>query len=305
MSIPAPVHQVLLTLREAGHLAAVVGGCVRDRLLGLDVKDWDVTTSATADELLACFPRGIPIGGVHGTVMIPSPTTPIDVSPFRAATLEGDLERRDFTINAIAWDPVDDTWWDPTGGREDLAARVLRAPGDPTQRLAEDPLRALRAARLVAAYRLEAEPALRVALAAIAGRPSKVAAERVRAELDRLLETDAPERGVALLRETGLESEIIPGAPADLLGVLVHLPPVRDLRLAAWLRGTRAASVLARWRFPKQRARDVERVLSVHPVDASFQGARGARALRRRTGGGSVLEHAVALRRGRTGGIRG
>ena len=290
------MHQVLLTLREAGHQAVLVGGCVRDQILGLDVKDWDVTTSATADELLDCFPRGIPIGGAHGTVMIPSRSTPIDVSPYRAADLAGDLARRDFTINAIAWDPQDDVWWDPTGGRDDLAARILRAPGDPRERLAEDPLRALRAARLAAAYELDADPALRQALTAIAGRPSKVASERVRAELDRLLETRSVGRGVALLRETGLEAEIIPGAAADLLGVLEHLPRERDLRLAAWLRGTNAAKLLARWRFPKHRARAVERVLAVHPVDTLFEGARGARALRRRTGGGVVLEHAVLLR---------
>ncbi len=295
--VPAEILALLTALRAAGYEAVLVGGCVRDRLRGEDAHDWDVATSASGSGILEVFLRAVPIGGVHGTAMVPTACGPVDVTPFRAATLHGDLARRDFSINAIAWDPESDTWWDPAGGRADLAAGVLRATGSAENRLAEDPLRAIRAARLVASLGLRPDDELTAGLANARDGLLRVAAERVRAELDRLLEAPACADGATLLRKTGLEAALLPDTRPDAIDLLRILPPDRDLRLAAWLRGTRAESLLARWRFPKARAREVARILSAHPVDLGFRHDSGARRLRRRAGSETTLERMFALRR--------
>ena len=295
---PAPILELLAALHSAGHQAVLVGGCVRDRLLGAHGRDWDVTTSASGDEILAVFPRAVPIGGSHGTAMVPSPCGPVDVTPFRARTLEADLGRRDFSLNAIAWDPIRDEWWDPASGRRDLERGVLRAPGDPAARLAEDPLRAIRAARLVASFSLRPDADLVSALPGACEGVLRLPAERVRSELDRLLEAPSCAEGIALLRATGIEAAILPGTAPDGVELIRLLPADRDLRLAAWLRGTKAESLLARWRFPKARARDVARVLAAHPVDEKFRHDAGARRLRRRAGSEPTVERMLALRRG-------
>src|SRR5687767_9366118 len=150
--VPEPVLWVCKKLSQAGHQAYVVGGCVRDSLSGRTAKDWDVATSAHPDDVQKIFPKTIPTGIQHGTVTVmsrhggagdSSSTTPIEVTTFRGegaytdarrpdhvvfgVTLEEDLSRRDFTMNAIAFDPVSETIADPFGGREDLAAKIVRA----------------------------------------------------------------------------------------------------------------------------------------------------------------------------------
>jgi len=232
---PAAVLQLLQRLQQDGHQAALVGGCVRDLLRGAPVRDWDIATSARPERSLALFPRAVPIGLRHGTIMAPCAAGPVDVTPFRGANLAEDLARRDFTINAMAWDPLRNAWHDPHGGRADLAAQTLRAAGRAEERLAEDPLRALRAARLLAALHLRIAPALRDALPGAAGALLQVAPERIRSELERLLLTAQAGRGMALLRQSGLEAALLPGVRADAAGLVALLPADLELRLAAWL----------------------------------------------------------------------
>jgi len=151
------------------------------------VHDFDVATPAPIERVLALFPRAIPIGLRHGTVMVPTPAGPVDVTRFRSGPrLVDDLAHRDFTLNAIAWSPGG-ALVDPHDGVADLAAGRLRAVGDADARLAEDPLRALRAARLVAERGFTPDPALVAAMARAAPAVAGVAAERLRAELERLL----------------------------------------------------------------------------------------------------------------------
>lgn len=292
--VPQPVVDLLRILHRHGYEAVIVGGSVRDALCGRPVRDWDLATSADAASLLRALPRAVPIGGSHGTVMVPTAVGPVDVSPYRAADLAGDLAHRDFTIDAIAWHP-ERGFVDPTEGRADLAASRLRTPGRPEDRLGEDPLRALRAARLVAAFGVVPDAALEQTLPRSAEALARVAAERVRAELDRLLEAPHRGDGVRLLRRTGLEAVLVPEAQADCADLLDALPAGRDLGLAAWLRGTRAPRILGRWRFPHARARQVERVVRLHPVDAAFHTDAGARRLRTRAKDEATLRDALTL----------
>jgi tRNA nucleotidyltransferase (CCA-adding enzyme) len=184
------------------------------------------------------------------------------------ASLEDDLVRRDFTVNAMAFDPLGRRFVDPWGGRADLAAGRLRCAGSAAERLREDPVRALRAARFAATLPLLPDAELEAALPACADALDDVAPERIRRELEALLAGARAGRGVALLRRTGLEARLVPGAPDDAALVIDRLPPDTELRWAAWLRGTRAESILARLRVPRRSAERVIRLLGLHPIDA-------------------------------------
>ncbi|MEN8160647.1 MAG: CCA tRNA nucleotidyltransferase, partial [Myxococcota bacterium] len=214
-TLPEPVRALLATLTDAGHEAVLVGGCVRDRARGVAIHDWDVATGAPPEQVLALFPRAVPIGLRFGTVMVPTPSGPVDVTHYRGPTLHEDLARRDFTVNAVAFDTTTGRVIDPFGGLADLTAGRLRAVGSPADRLAEDPLRALRAARIVAELGMTLDPALRDALPGQAEGLAKVAPERIRSELDRLLAAPDPAAGIAVLRGGGLEAALVPGARPD------------------------------------------------------------------------------------------
>jgi len=267
--VPAPVRALLEALRSDGHEAFLVGGCVRDWLRGAPVHDFDVATSAPAEAVLSRFPRAVPIGLRHGTVMVPTAAGPVDVTRYRGGgTLADDLAHRDFTVNAMALGPGG-TLHDPFSGLKDLRRGRLRAVGDAADRLGEDPLRALRAARLVAALGLEADPVLAQALRGIRRRIGDVARERVRGELEALLEAEEVAPGIGLLRATGLEEALLSGARPDAAAVVGALPADTGLRLAAWLRGVRSPNgLLARLRFPRRLAQRVLLLLRFHPVDA-------------------------------------
>jgi len=292
---PAAVRQLLECLQRDGHEAVLAGGCIRDLLRGAPVRDWDIATSARPERSLALFPRAVPTGLRHGTIMAPSAAGPVDVTTFRGASLAEDLARRDFTINAMAWDPLRNTWHDPHGGRADLAAQILRAAGRAADRLAEDPLRALRAARLLAALNLRMDPALREALPGAAESLAQVAPERIRSELERLLLAPQAGRGMALLRHSTLEAALLPGVRADAAALVQLLPADLELRLAAWLRGA-GSGALSRWRFPKNRARNTERLLALHPVDRWPPADSAMRRLRKRAGSEANLARLFTLR---------
>jgi tRNA nucleotidyltransferase (CCA-adding enzyme) len=298
--VPPAVLELLRALAGGGFDAALVGGCVRDLLRGAPAVDFDVATAAPPEAVLLLFPRAVPIGLRHGTVMVPTRTGPVDVTSFRAGPrLEDDLGRRDFTVNAMAWRPDDGALVDPFGGRADLAAGRLRAVGDAAARLAEDPLRALRAARLVATLGLAPDPRLEAALSGVRAALPAVARERIRQELARLLVAPHAGAGLALLRRSGIEAELVPDSAPDASALLDRLPASLPLRLAAWLRapagepagrsGARAAraeSALARLRFPRRVAQHVAALVRAHPIerDVDPRSDASVRRLLRRIG---------------------
>lgn len=295
--IPEAVREVLRTLTAAGHPSALVGGCLRDTFLGRRVDDWDIATAAPPAAVLGLFPRAVPIGLRHGTVMVPSAAGPIDVTTWRGPDLPADLARRDFTMNAMAFRLDPPGWIDPTGGLADLRAGRLRAAGRAGERLREDPLRALRALRFVSELDFELDPELAGALreAAQSQALRGVAAQRIRSELERLLLGPSAPRALVLLRQLGLEAAIVAGPlAADTPALLARLPADPALRLAAWLRGRDAAAVLGRLRFPRQLAAEVGQLVRHHPIDAS----RAADTLGRLTMriGQAGIEKLLALR---------
>lgn len=210
--IPGMVRTVLRTLERAGFEAYVVGGAVRDMVMGRSASDWDVVTSASSDETGRLFPRLARFSLQHGTVTLVHEGRHYEVSTFRGAlpTLEDDLAHRDFTINAMAYHPDERRIIDPFGGRKDIARRMVRAVGAPEDRFREDPLRLLRAVRIRCELDFRMERKTRDAVSAMAPLLATVARERVRDELTRILVSEKPSRGLRDLARTGLLKEIAP-----------------------------------------------------------------------------------------------
>jgi len=218
---PPALLAALARLREGGFQAWLVGGTVRDVMLGREAEPvFDVATDLTPDQVSARFERVEPIGLRHGTVLVLSDGLRIECTTFRREGAyadarhpdrveftrdpEEDLARRDLTVNALAFDPASGVLLDPHGGALDLERRVLRAVGDPRARFAEDALRPLRVARLSAVLEMGPEPATRAALGSALDRARLVAVERVHDELEKLMRAPRPSVGVELLREAGL-----------------------------------------------------------------------------------------------------
>jgi poly(A) polymerase len=223
-------RSIVARLRDAGHQAYLVGGCVRDLLLGRAPKDFDVATDARPDRVSELFERSEQVGAHFGVVLVRENTAQVEVATFRcdasysdgrrpdAVRFEGDARqdalRRDFTINALFLDPVTDEVLDFTGGREDLRRRLVRAIGNPEERFQEDHLRLIRAVRFAARLGFEIEPATMAALRRLHGLIERVSLERVRDELARILTEGGARRGFELLDETGLLGDILPEVAA-------------------------------------------------------------------------------------------
>jgi tRNA nucleotidyltransferase (CCA-adding enzyme) len=231
--VPPHITGVCRALIAAGHEAWLVGGAVRDLLSGRGARgDFDVATSARPDEVARVFgrKRTLPTGEKHGTVTVlvdgPRGREHVEVTTFRGEgaysdgrrpdqvafvrSLEEDLRRRDFTMNAVAYDPLGDRVVDPFGGRADLAAGRIRAVGEPLDRFREDGLRAMRAVRFAAQLGFALDPATEVAIPLALDVFRKVSAERVRDELIKILGAPRPSVGLELMRTSGLLAEVIP-----------------------------------------------------------------------------------------------
>jgi poly(A) polymerase len=221
--------EVVRTLRARGHEALWAGGCVRDELLGLAPKDYDVATTARPAEIRDIFGhrRTVAVGAAFGVICVPGPrhAGQIDVATFREdapysdgrhpdsvafSTPEADARRRDFTINGLFYDPLDDRVIDYVGGQDDLARGIVRAIGRPHDRFAEDKLRLLRAVRFAAAFDFQLDPQTSEALTAMSVHVTQVSAERISAELRSILVHSNRVRGAILLRESGLLAAILP-----------------------------------------------------------------------------------------------
>ncbi len=257
---PAEVVRICRVLEQAGHEAWCVGGAVRDALLGIETLDWDIATAARPEEVQKLFRRTIPVGLKFGTVGVLDPGGVLhEVTTFRhdvetdgrhavvrfGASLEEDLARRDFTINAIAVHAERLEVRDPFGGREDLARKLVRAVGDARLRMEEDRLRALRAIRFAGRFGFDIEPATWEAIRESATHLTRLSMERVKQELEKVMEQVAkPSRTLERYREAGILKALIPtiaDAPAERFAALDHLgmpglagrPQRRAIRLAA------------------------------------------------------------------------
>jgi tRNA nucleotidyltransferase (CCA-adding enzyme) len=219
--IPDPVLKVLRRLRERGFQAYLVGGAVRDMVrYQKPAGDFDIATNARPEDVQRTFPKTIPTGIQHGTVTVLSEGHHVEVTTFRTegdyldarrpssvefrSDVREDLARRDFTINAMAYDPLDGTLVDPFGGQEDLEAGIIRCVGNPTDRFSEDGLRPLRAVRFAAVLGFALDPATEAAIPGTLPSFRKVAMERVREEFTRLLLSERPAFGLELLHQSGL-----------------------------------------------------------------------------------------------------
>ncbi len=220
ITVASEVRFITDRLRASGKRGWLVGGCVRDLLMGRPHSDWDLATDALPADVMRIFPRTHPTGIEHGTVTVMVGKTPIEVTTLRGegaysdgrrpddvrfvSDLEEDLARRDFTVNAIAIDPTDLSIIDPFGGQKDLAARRLRAVGDPHERFSEDGLRVLRAARFVATLEFDLDPDTFAAIEPTLDTFRKVSPERVRDEWVKTMKARRPSRAFDVMRRGGI-----------------------------------------------------------------------------------------------------
>lgn len=224
-SIPKEVHSVVETLKNAGFDAYLVGGCTRDLILGRTPKDWDITTDAVPEKILSLFPDESFYNNDFGTVGVTRETEDetlkvIEVTPYRSeagysdkrrpdnvsfgCSLEDDLARRDFTVNAIAYDPKTDEIVDLYEGQQDITKRVLRTVGDPNERFEEDALRMMRAIRLSAELSFALDGDTAAAISKNAHNLSHISKERIRDEFIRILLSDQPMMAVVMCQKLGL-----------------------------------------------------------------------------------------------------
>lgn len=225
--------EITQTLRGGGFEALWAGGCVRDQLLGLEPKDYDVATNARPEQVQDLFGkrRTLAIGASFGVIaVLKKGCHPVEVATFRSdgayvdgrrpstvefTTAQQDAQRRDFTINGMFYDPIADQVIDFVGGRSDLNARIIRAIGDPRARFAEDKLRMLRAVRFAATLDFAIEAETLAAIREMSSQVEVVSAERIGAELSRLLTSPGRAAGVYALEQSGLLAALLPEIAND------------------------------------------------------------------------------------------
>jgi len=220
---------VVKELRRRGFIALFAGGCVRDKIMRREPEDFDVATDARPDDVIAAFPATKKVGARFGVVLVIKHGIPIEVTTFRRddeyldgrrptqvefTDARGDASRRDFTVNGLFMDPVSGRILDYVNGRKDIKAKLIRAIGDPVARFAEDRLRMLRAIRFACALGFEIEPKTFDAIKRFAHDIKGVSLERVVEELKRMLTSEAPDRAVRMMQETGLNDVILPEVSA-------------------------------------------------------------------------------------------
>jgi tRNA nucleotidyltransferase (CCA-adding enzyme) len=289
--IPAPVLELCRTLARHGHRGWVVGGCLRDLLRGQPAADWDLATDARPEQVQAIFPRVIPTGIQHGTVTVRHRGQGYELTTLRGegaysdgrrpdrveyvSDIVEDLSRRDFTINALAYDPVQDRLEDPHGGLRDLELRTIRAVGEPARRFGEDGLRVLRAARFAATLEFALEPDTESAIGATLETFRRVSAERVRDEWTKAFKARLPSLGFAVMRRSGILEVTYPALASlptarwqEALAAVDQCPADPVLRLGALLFALRddasgVADWLTRYRYANQERERILRLLAL------------------------------------------
>jgi poly(A) polymerase len=263
--------EIVKRLRDKGFEAYFVGGCVRDMEMGIEPADYDIATSARPEEVIGLFPRTEPIGAQFGVVLVIYQGVPFEVATFRSdeAYVDGrrpsgvvftsykeDVQRRDFTINGMLFDPIEGRLVDEVCGKADIAARIVRAIGDPIKRFGEDKLRLLRAIRFGARLGYTIEEKTWQAVRVMAPEIHQVSSERIRDELVRILIEGQAARGVGMLSDAGLLRKILPEVTwSDELERALDLmrpDPKPDFAMGVLLSGTtehEAADVVSRLHF--------------------------------------------------------
>ena len=219
-------NSICETLRGSGYQALLVGGCVRDLLLGLEPADYDVTTDATPEQVVRLFPESVAVGAQFGVILIPRDGCKVEVATFRSdvgysdgrhpdrvvysKTPQEDVERRDFTINGLLMRHDTGEVVDFVDGQADLEAKVIRAIGEPDRRFAEDKLRMMRAVRFAARFGFEIEAATFRAIRRHVKEIHQVSPERLREELTKFLTEGAARRAFELLDEAWLLQQVLP-----------------------------------------------------------------------------------------------
>jgi tRNA nucleotidyltransferase/poly(A) polymerase len=248
-------REVVAALREAGHEAWLAGGCVRDLILGREPADYDVASSATAEEVRNVFRRTVPVKPELGVTLVLRGEDRIEVTTFRTegpyldgrrpsrvgpASAELDVRRRDFTINGLLLDPLSGEIFDHVGGLADLEAGILRCIGDPGERFAEDHLRILRAVRFAVRFDLSIDPSTWAAMLRLSHRVDQLSGERIHEELEKMFGQGPFHRCLDLLLESGVLGSISPP-----LALALGSVRARD-RLARWCR-SRLPAVQGLW----------------------------------------------------------
>ncbi len=300
-SLPSYLLPLLDLFAANGESAYPVGGCVRDTLRGLPPHDWDVAVTTPPEQTAriceAAGYRVIPTGLSHGTVTVLVPQDGTDVRlPVECTTcrteggysdgrhpdavaftgrIEDDLSRRDFTVNAMAFERAPDgsvSILDLFGGRADLAAGIITCVGDPETRFSEDALRMLRAVRFAVQLDFDIHPATANAVKALAPSLSRISRERISAEFQKILCSAAPARGLALLRDTDLLAHILPAGYAAVEDDrLAALPATLTVRLSALLFGlspAQAKRTLDGLRLSRAARQEIEQILGLGRTDA-------------------------------------
>lgn len=235
--IPKEVKMVLACLQNGGYEAFLVGGCVRDLFMGNAPKDYDITTNATPEQIISLFPKTfyentygtvgvVTCGEELGIPCVDETVRIVEVTPYRlegeysdnrhpdevkwSQNIEDDLRRRDFTCNAIAYNPTTGEVVDPHKGQEDIEQKIIRAVGAPDARFQEDALRLMRAIRFVAQLDFDLDPVTRESIEKNAHLLGSISRERVRDEFVKLVMTDFPMRGIVMMKETGLLEHVVP-----------------------------------------------------------------------------------------------
>ena len=293
LTIPSEVSRIAQRLEEAGHETWCVGGAIRDNLLGLENHDFDLATAAPPAVVQKLFKRTVPVGVEHGTVaVLDGQNRPHEVTTFRrdiktdgrhatvefGHSLQDDLARRDFTINAIAYHPLRHEFRDPFDGAGDLAKKLIRSVGDPNWRFQEDYLRILRALRFSARFEFRIQPrTLEAARANVAGL-AQLSAERVRDEWWKGINTAARvSRIVALWREIGAARIWLPELRGDDAGGAVDKLPRDPVLISAFL-ARDPASLLTRL---KCSTKDIERGRAIGTWRERWPDVRHPAAVRR------------------------
>ncbi len=228
-SIKQNAIEVCRILQNSGHQSFIVGGCVRDILLKINPKDWDITTSATPQQVMSLFPKNYPTGLQHGTVTVSmgdGPENQFEVTTFRVegkytdgrrpeevffvTDVAEDLARRDLTINAMAYDPISHIMVDPFNGQNDLNNKIIKAVGNANDRFKEDGLRIMRVARFASRFGYSVHEETLNGMKSNLDTLKKVSVERIQDELSKTLMTSNPKLGLKLLKESGVLEIICP-----------------------------------------------------------------------------------------------
>ncbi len=309
LDVPEAVSAIARKLQDRGYDTWAVGGAIRDALLGESRGDWDLATAAPPDAVRKLFRPSYPVGIQFGTVAVRGIDGQVyEVTTFRrdietdgrhavveyAETLDEDLARRDFTINAIAYDPLEHKYHDPFSGWQDLQSKVLRCVGTPATRFAEDYLRVLRGLRFAGRFGLEIEPSTWKALTDAVGNLPRLSGERVREEIVKVMAAAAPSAGLALYRDSGALAVLLPelsrlGASGweMLLATIDRLPGHRQhLRQVALLApvGPAVEETMKRLRFSNAELRDVQALSGALEVPLPDADARAGRRWLREVG---------------------